>query len=196
MDEAIKVMPKTHHRLVLFKHRVITNAKLDKPIQFDMGKFRDENQSILAQMWFRVAKHSKLKHHQLSAYMNAIEALSEDGNVYQKVDYLAEFGEWLMVNEYPVAKAMDQLQYAVFLVLNGMSATPNQDDSQYLTDEEELKILEHVTDIKQMDWLIRLYVMMSEIQVEKNEKYRELILVASSFVHRIWKVRNLSLIHI
>ena len=64
MDEAIKVMPRTHHRLVLFKHRVITEAKLDKPTQFDMGKFRDENENILAQMWCRVAKHSKNKSHQ------------------------------------------------------------------------------------------------------------------------------------
>lgn len=192
MDEAIKVMPRTHHRLVLFKHRVITNAKLDKPIQFDMGKFRDENQNILAQMWFRVAKHSKHKLHQLSAYVNAIEALTEADNLYQKVDYLAEFGEWLMVNEYPVTKAMDQLKYAVFLVLNGITenATSDQNNSQYLTDEEELKILEHVTDIKQMDRLIRLYIMMSEMHLEKNGKYLELILVASSLVHRIWKVRN------
>jgi len=192
MDEAIKVMPRTHHRLVLFKHRVITNAKLEKPIQFDMGKFRDENESILAQMWFRVAKHSKVKQHQLSAYLNAIEALTEAENVYQKVDYLAEFGEWLMVNEYPVAKAMDQLKYAVFLVLNGMTGdgTFNKDLDQSMADEEELKILEHVTDIKQMDWLVRLYVMMGEMHLEKNEKYRELILAASSLIHRIWKVRN------
>ena len=28
---------------------------------------------------------------------------------WQKVDYLMEFGEWLFVNEYPVADALDQV---------------------------------------------------------------------------------------
>ena len=123
MDEAIKVMPRTHHRLVLFKHRVITEAKLDKPTQFDMGKFRDENENILAQMWCRVAKHSKNQSDQLSAYVNAIDALTSEENLYQKVDYLTEFGEWLFVNEYPVSKATDQFYYAIHLILNGMSGT-------------------------------------------------------------------------
>ena len=29
---------------------------------------------------------------------------------WQKVDYLMEFGEWLFVNEYPVADALDQVR--------------------------------------------------------------------------------------
>ena len=88
MDDAIKVMPRTHHRLILFKHRVITQAKLDKPIQFDMGKFRDETQTVLAHMWHRVAKHSKNKRHQMAAHVNSIEVLTEAENLYQKVGYM------------------------------------------------------------------------------------------------------------
>ncbi|XP_066929818.1 cilia- and flagella-associated protein 46-like [Clytia hemisphaerica] len=186
MDEAIKVMPRTHHRLVLFKHRVITEAKLNKPTQFDMGKFRYENENMLAQMWCRVAKHSKKQPDQLSAYINAIEALTSDENLYQKVDYLAEFGEWLFVHEYPVSKATDQFYFAISLVLNGMYGTgmPNN----ILTDEDEIKLLSHVTDIKQMDWLIRLYVMLSDMLQQKGKEYERLVLAAATLVQRIWKV--------
>ncbi|EDO49124.1 predicted protein, partial [Nematostella vectensis] len=40
MDQAIKDMPRTHHRLLIFKHRVITKAKLGRNVLFDMGKFK------------------------------------------------------------------------------------------------------------------------------------------------------------
>ena len=74
-------MPRTHHRLLIFKHRVMTNARLNKPIQFDMGKFCDESESLLAQMWHRVAVNSVKVRDQLSAYINAIQALTETGRV-------------------------------------------------------------------------------------------------------------------
>ena len=189
MDEALKVMPRTHHRLVLFKHRVITTAKLNKPIQFDMQKFRDENESILAQMWYRVAKSSKNKSLQLSAFVNAIEALGEAENVYQKVEYIADFGEWLLVNEHPAPKAIDQLQYAISLVLNG-NGIP-KDGGNHTTEEE--KVLDDVSDLKKLDVLVRLYVILGEMTRIKDEKYREYILAAATLAQRIWKVCSLAI---
>ena len=199
MDDAIKVMPRTHHRLVLFKHRVITEAKLDKPTQFDMGKFRDESQTVLAQMWHRVAKHSKDKRHQMSAHVNSIEALTEIENLYQKVEYLAEFGEWLLVNEYPVSKAIDQLLYAVHLVLNGMPGCgPSlliKQDAETVT-SGELKIFDHLTDIKQLDWLARLYTMLAEMEQRNGHGYESYVLAATTLVHRTWKVRILNWVNL
>ena len=105
---------------------------------------------------------------------------------------MSEFGEWLLVNEYPVSKATDQLLYAVFLVLNnGMTGAADllpKDGGQYMTEEEELLILDHVTDIKQMDWLIRLYVMLAEMEQKKGRKYQQYVLAGTTLAHRIWKV--------
>lgn len=134
MDEAIKVLPRTHHRLAIFKHRVITQAKLNKPIQFDMGKFRDESESLLAQMWHRVAKNSKNKADQLSAHLNSIDVLTTDEHVFQKVEYLAEFSEWLFVNEYPRQKAIDHLSYAICL-LTKHSVSVKQENTQEETNQ-------------------------------------------------------------
>ena len=116
MNEAIQVLPRTHHRLIIFKHRVIVLAKLNRPVQFDMGKFRDESKSLLSQMWHRVASNSKNEADQLSAYMNAIEVLNGEEHIYQKIEYMADFSEWLFVNEYPRQKAIDQLSYAIYLL--------------------------------------------------------------------------------
>lgn len=104
-------MPRTHHRLVLFKHRVITQAKLDKPTQFDMGKFRDESQTVLGHMWHRVAKHSKNKYHQMAAHINSIEALTEPDNLYQKVKFfdVFEFFTELIRNPAPTYYNLESL---------------------------------------------------------------------------------------
>ena len=102
---------------------------------------------------------------------------------------MSEFGEWLLVNEYPISKATDQLLYAVYLVLNDgtKGVTLPKDGGQYMTEEEELSILDHVTDIKQMDWLIRLYVMLAEMEQTKGRKYEQYVLAGTTLVHRIWK---------
>ena len=95
------------------------------------------------------------------------------------------------MNEYPISKATDQLLYAVYLVLNGRSegfrVLPNG-GGQYMTEDEELKILDHVTDIKQIDWLVRLYVMLAEMEQQNWQKYKQYVLAATTLAHRVWKV--------
>lgn len=187
MDQAIKVMPRTHHRLLIFKHRVITQAKLSKPVQFDMGKFRDESESVLSQMWQRVANYSTHPKDQMSAYINAIDVLTKDENTYQRVDYLAEFGEWLFVNEYPVQKAVDQLLFAISLLVNGLDKSALSPSSSFISFKDDMKFLQNVKDIFKMDILIRLYVMISEMVGRQNELYQQYNLAAAYLVQHMWK---------
>ncbi|XP_064631435.1 cilia- and flagella-associated protein 46-like isoform X3 [Lineus longissimus] len=118
MDEAVNAMPRTNHRLLIFKHRVIIKAKLGRSVQMDIQKFRDESEDHVANMWRRVALCSKEKIAQLVGYQNAIEALSVPANDWQKCDYLIEFGQWLYCNEFPLVEAMDQLEWAADILLN------------------------------------------------------------------------------
>lgn len=39
-DKAIRNMPRTNHRLLLFKHRIIMKAKLGKNVETDIAKFK------------------------------------------------------------------------------------------------------------------------------------------------------------
>ena len=183
MDEAIKVMPRTHHRLLIFKHRVITQSKLSKPVQFDMAKFRDESEALLSEMWLRVAKYAVNRNDQISAYVNAIDVLTEEENIYQKVDCLAEYSEWLFVNEFPVKKAIDQLAYAISLLINGMKINGHKAKLEFSTSfisfKDDLKFLQTIKNVQQMEVLVRLYVMIAEMTGHKSEMYQQFNLAAA-----------------
>ncbi|CAC5380788.1 Cilia- and flagella-associated protein 46 [Mytilus coruscus] len=144
MDQAINDMPRTKHRLLIFKHRVMTKAKLGRSVNMDIQKFKDESEDYVAHMWRRVALSSKetleqlisyqaaieaLNDHfyksleQLISYQAAIEALNSPSNEWLKVDLLIEFGQWLYSNEFPLQDAIDQIEWAVDIILNMKTET-------------------------------------------------------------------------
>ncbi|XP_033126439.1 cilia- and flagella-associated protein 46-like [Anneissia japonica] len=118
MDKAINDMPRTRHRLLIFKHRVMTKAKLGRQVEMDLAKFKDESEDYVALMWHKVALCSKDQLEQLTSHQNAIEALKSSTNDWQKVEYLLKFGEWLYVNEFGIQDCVDQVQWAADILLN------------------------------------------------------------------------------
>ena len=40
MDEAVNILPRTKHRLLVFKHRVMVKAKLGQNVSADIAKFK------------------------------------------------------------------------------------------------------------------------------------------------------------
>ncbi|XP_063723597.1 cilia- and flagella-associated protein 46-like isoform X4 [Symsagittifera roscoffensis] len=118
MDEAVNILPRTKHRLLVFKHRVMVKAKLGQNVSADIAKFKDESEDYVAYMWRRVALSSKKELEQLTSFQNSIEALTSATHDWQKVDYLLEFGEWLYVNEYPLQDSVDVIDWAVNILLN------------------------------------------------------------------------------
>ncbi|CAG2203029.1 Cilia- and flagella-associated protein 46 [Mytilus edulis] len=123
MDQAINDMPRTKHRLLIFKHRVMTKAKLGRSVNMDIQKFKDESEDYVAHMWRRVALSSKETLEQLISYQAAIEALNSPSNEWLKVDLLIEFGQWLYSNEFPLQDAIDQIEWAVDIILNMKTET-------------------------------------------------------------------------
>ena len=76
MDRALNNMPRTKHRLLIYRYRIMTKAKLGMDVQMDLQKFREESEKNLAEMYRKVA-HSSTKHEDIiSAYQRAIEALN------------------------------------------------------------------------------------------------------------------------
>ncbi|XP_071946706.1 cilia- and flagella-associated protein 46-like [Antedon mediterranea] len=129
MDKAINDMPRTRHRLLIFKHRVITKAKLNcKNIEMDLAKFKDESEDYVSLMWHKVAICSKDQLDQLTAYQNAIETLKTSSNDWQKVEYLVGFGEWLYINEFGIQDCIDQVQWAADILLNMKIETRSKTD--------------------------------------------------------------------
>nr|XP_022339451.1 cilia- and flagella-associated protein 46-like isoform X3 [Crassostrea virginica] len=139
MDQAINDMPRTKHRLLIFKHRVMTKAKLGRRVNMDIQKFKDESEDYVAHMWRRVALSSKETLEQLISYQAAIEALNSPSNEWLKVDYLLEFGQWLYSNEFPLQDAIDQLEWAVDIMLNMKTETDLKKEAEAALSSVETK---------------------------------------------------------
>ncbi|XP_071827819.1 cilia- and flagella-associated protein 46-like isoform X3 [Apostichopus japonicus] len=118
MDKAIADMPRTKHRLLIFKHRLMVKAKLGRDIHVDIAKFKDESEDYVAMMWHKIAKLSRDKQEQLAAFQQAIENLKSPRSDWQKCDYILEFAEWLYINEYPILDCIDQLDWVIDILLN------------------------------------------------------------------------------
>jgi hypothetical protein len=76
MDRALNNMPRTRHRLLIYRYRIMTKAKLGMDVQMDLQKFREESEKNLAEMYRKVALSSTKHEDIISAYRNAIEALN------------------------------------------------------------------------------------------------------------------------
>ncbi|KAJ7392503.1 Cilia and flagella associated protein 46 [Desmophyllum pertusum] len=173
----------------------------------------NEKEDVIAAMWRHVALNSKAAEDQLAAYQNAIEALENPESDWQKVDYLMEFGEWLFVNEYPVADALDQFLWASDILLN---KNPNRDGKQgdhndarsesgseldaskYVPEEHHSVIglrpsevavkIEDITDIRQLETLMRVHVMLAQVAGHSSPHSKDYVLLAYAFLYRIWQV--------
>ncbi|XP_071248935.1 cilia- and flagella-associated protein 46 isoform X6 [Salvelinus alpinus] len=128
LEQAIRDMPRTRHRLLLFKHRVLVKARLGESVVIDMQKFRDEGELYCSHMWHRVALCSGEMLQQLACYQNAITSLLSVKSQWQKADFLLEFGEWLYCQNFPLADAQHQIQWAIDILLH------------MITDQEESNV--------------------------------------------------------
>jgi hypothetical protein len=84
IDNALQVLPRTQHRLLLYKYRVLIKSKLGLSISMDMQKFREQGELSLARMWRQVAIMAKKREHVINAYQQAIATL-------QVIDFLKNF---------------------------------------------------------------------------------------------------------
>ncbi|XP_073402610.1 cilia- and flagella-associated protein 46 [Dendrobates tinctorius] len=117
LDEAIGILPRTRHRLGLFKHRVLVKARLGRNFFLDIQKFKDEREDYVSYIWHCVALACKTVPDQLACYMNAVDALQKPENDWQKVEYLLELSEWLYCRQFPVSAAVHLLDRAVDILL-------------------------------------------------------------------------------
>ena len=76
MEIALNDLPRTKHRLLIYRLKVITKAKLGLDVQMDLQKFREESEKNLAQMYRKVALSSIRHADTISSYQRAIEALN------------------------------------------------------------------------------------------------------------------------
>ena len=117
MEVALNEMPRTKHRLLIYRFKVITKSKLGLDVQMDLQKFREENEKNLAQMYRKVGL-SSIKHTDtISSYQRAIEALCSQESLWLKFEYILELAQWLYSHEYTLNDCIDLCEWAIDLVM-------------------------------------------------------------------------------
>ncbi|KAJ8359853.1 hypothetical protein SKAU_G00163780 [Synaphobranchus kaupii] len=144
LDQAVREMPRTRHRLPLFKQRAVARVKLGESFLMDMQRFGEEGEECLSRMWHHMAHCSTAPAHKLACYENAITSLQSSNSRWQKVEYLLEFGEWLYWAHFPVVNALHQIHLAEDILLHMQSGDQQEREdsvSKISTEreQEELK---------------------------------------------------------
>ncbi|PIK55742.1 putative tetratricopeptide repeat protein 40 isoform X6 [Apostichopus japonicus] len=190
MDKAIADMPRTKHRLLIFKHRLMVKAKLGRDIHVDIAKFKDESEDYVAMMWHKIAKLSRDKQEQLAAFQQAIENLKDQ---LRKV----ERGENLPFRERTRnrlrgyrhqsrrrrnrprtrgEKAEDYIPVEKKASILGLAAS---NLSMNITELRSIKLLEH---------LVRAHVMVALFADRGSPRHLQACLMAWGLLNRIWQV--------
>uniref|UniRef100_H2ZYN0 Cilia and flagella associated protein 46 n=1 Tax=Latimeria chalumnae TaxID=7897 RepID=H2ZYN0_LATCH len=202
LNEAIQNMPRTKHRLLIFKHRIIVKAKLGHSFMMDIQKFQDESEDYFSNMWKRVGACCRKTTEQLACYQNALEVLQKPESNWQKIDYLIEFGEWLYCNHFPITDAINQLEWAVEILLNMNSAEKSKDGEDKGQRSEEDLIREALTPevmdsslsikdlrtVRELEALFRAHTLIALISGFASPLYQQHCLMAYAYIMRIWQI--------
>uniref|UniRef100_H0XQW3 Cilia and flagella associated protein 46 n=1 Tax=Otolemur garnettii TaxID=30611 RepID=H0XQW3_OTOGA len=203
LDEAVQVLPRTAHRLLIFKHMVIVKAKLGQNFMMDLQKFKDESEDYVARMWHRLALSSKSVHGELTCYHNAIHVLQKPGTEWQKTDYVLEFSEWLYHKQFPLKDVVYHLQWAIEILL-AMKPPRDAPEPEPQPDEEDMHAqglpegpapraaallsLEKLCSVRQLETLARACTMLALVLSPASADYEDYGLLAYMFLRRIWQV--------
>ncbi|KAM8780319.1 LOW QUALITY PROTEIN: cilia- and flagella-associated protein 46 [Rhynchonycteris naso] len=199
LDEAVQLLPRTAHRLLIFKHMVIVKARLGQNFTMEMQKFKDESEDYLAHMWHRLALNSKSVHGQLTCYHNAIQALQKPESEWQKVGYIMEFSEWLYHQQFPMDDVVFHLNWAIDILLGMNPAKDTEEPAgehspvQAALDspgpeEAGTSSLDKLHNVRQLEALARAYVLLALVASPSAASYQDFCLLAYACVRRIWQV--------
>ncbi|XP_067091811.1 cilia- and flagella-associated protein 46 [Osmerus mordax] len=202
LDEAIRDMPRTRARILLFKHRVLVRARLGESVLMDMQKFRDEGELSCSHMWHRVALCAQDVLQQLASYQNSITSLVSLPSQWQKVDYLLEFGEWLFCQSFPLADAQYQVQWAIDILLlvdpdqggitepaEGAGLIPVKCESHIgVQGVQACPCLSDLRDVRRLDGLVRAHTLLAVMADRTDPQHQQNLLRAYCCVLQIWQV--------
>uniref|UniRef100_A0A2K5ZBY5 Cilia and flagella associated protein 46 n=1 Tax=Mandrillus leucophaeus TaxID=9568 RepID=A0A2K5ZBY5_MANLE len=203
LDEAVQVLPRTAHRLLIFKHMVIVKAKLGQNFSMEIQKFKAESEDYLARMWHRLALNSPSVSGELACYNSAIQALQKPETEWQKVEYLMEFGQWLHHRHFPLEDVVFHLRWAVeiLLAMKPPSDAPEAEptpDGEYMamqmppqssvSEAGEVVSLEQLHSVRQLEALARVHILLALVLSPGAEGYEDCCLAAYAFFRHIWQV--------
>ncbi|XP_038629303.1 cilia- and flagella-associated protein 46 isoform X2 [Scyliorhinus canicula] len=209
LDDAIIDMPRTKQKLLLYKHRIMANARLGHDISMDMQKLKDDAEEHVSYMWHHVAGFSKEIADQLNCYQNSIDVLKKPESNWKKIDQLIAFGEWLYCSGFSETEAFCQLDWAVDLLLSMKPCVEVKDQEEvHLERESQSKSenfvpakhqqligaqnidtnlsFENLKDVRQLETLVIVQTIMATIAGRVSSQKH--CLMAYAYVMCIWEI--------
>ncbi|XP_059214821.1 cilia- and flagella-associated protein 46 [Centropristis striata] len=203
LDQALRHMPRTAHRLPLQKQRILIKARLGESVLMDMQKLKDEGEQCCSSMWHQVALCADSITQQLTCYQKSITSLLSAEAQWQKVSLLLEFGEWLYCHNFPKIDAQHQIQWAtdVLLQLGSEQEEEGEDDSkkrglssvkcQSPVGVQGLlftQSLSNLKEVRRLDSLVRAHTLLAVMSDKTSPDHQLNLLRAYAFVLQIWQV--------
>ncbi|XP_032397492.1 cilia- and flagella-associated protein 46 isoform X2 [Etheostoma spectabile] len=203
LDQAIRDMPITKHRLPLLKHRILVKARLGENVLTDMQMLQDEGEQCCSFMWHQVALCAGSLTQQLTCYQKSITSLLNVETQWQKVNLLLEFGEWLYCHNFPKDNAQHQVQWAIDILLHlETEHAEGAEDKSKKMDLSSVKCeslvgvqgllftqsLSNLKEVRHLDSLVRAHTLLAVMADKTSPEHQLNLLRAYSFVLQIWQV--------
>ncbi|KAI3362965.1 hypothetical protein L3Q82_011639 [Scortum barcoo] len=203
LDQALRDMPPTSHRLALLKYRILVKARLGESVLMDMQKLEDEGEQCCSFMWHRVALCAGSITQQLTYYQKSITSLSSVETQWQKVSLLLEFGEWLHCHNFSKADAQHQVQWAIDILLHleteqtegaedkSQKSVLSSGECESLVGVQGLLFTQSLVNLKEvrcLDSLVRAHTLLAVLAGKTSPDHQLNLLRAYNFVLQIWQV--------
>ncbi|CAI2730634.1 unnamed protein product [Schistosoma spindalis] len=165
LAKATSSLPRTKHRMSLFRQLVVTKAKLGQSIELDMQKFTSEPEYLQAQIWIEIAYASSDINVQLMAFKQSVNAIKSPDYWVLKSDLLLQFAQWLFAHGYDMPTCISLAEEAMD-ILNDLYRK-NYDLDQY-KETKYSQLIFNSQNVQYLDILMRACVLLAEFWDANN----------------------------
>ncbi|XP_051937204.1 cilia- and flagella-associated protein 46 [Hippocampus zosterae] len=208
LDNAVRDMPGTKHRLLLLKYRIQIKARLGESVLMDMQTLQGKEEQNCSLMWHKAALCSCNVTQQLTCYQKSVTSLMSEENQWQKVSFLMAFGAWLYCHNMSTEEAQHQVQWAIDILLHletdqseNSGGPVSEEDSQEMDPGsvkcETLAVVQglsfaqtvsSVREVQRLDSLVQAHTLLAVMADRNSSEHQFNLLRAYDFVLQIWQV--------
>ncbi|XP_057703978.1 cilia- and flagella-associated protein 46 isoform X1 [Corythoichthys intestinalis] len=203
LDNAVRDMPGTKHRLLLLKYRIQMKARLGESVLMDMQTLQGKEEQNCSLMWHKAALCSCNETQQMTCYQKSVTSLMSEENQWQKVSFLLAFGAWLYCHNMSAEEAQHQVQWAIDILLH--LATGQSEKSEDESKEMDLgsskcetlavvqglsftQTVSSLKEVQRLDSLVQAHTLLAVMADRNSSEHQFNLLRAYDFVLQIWQV--------
>nr|XP_057920264.1 cilia- and flagella-associated protein 46 isoform X2 [Doryrhamphus excisus] len=203
LDNAVRDMPSTKHRLPLLKYRIQMKARLGESVLMDMQTLQGKEEHHCSFMWNKVARCSCNITQQLDCFRKSVTSFLSEENQWQKVGFMLEFAAWLYCHNFPKEDAQHQVHWAIDILLHWETdKSENPEDECQEMDESSVRCdtlavvqglsfiqsISNLREVQRLNSLVQAHTLLAVMADRNLPEHQMNLLRAYDYVLQIWKV--------